>query len=105
MFRRPNVARQGAPLLRGALAGDGVLPSDRAAVPTADRDDAGDTAVPEPEQAPMPRPYATPPQRGSVPRTSAPDLADKLDRLTALHEEGILTDAEFAAARGRLLGA
>lgn len=33
-----------------------------------------------------------------------PDLVGQLERLSALHEEGALDDAEFAAAKRRLLG-
>lgn len=32
------------------------------------------------------------------------DLVDRLERLRALHAEGVLTDEEFAAAKARLLG-
>ncbi|WP_433291842.1 SHOCT domain-containing protein [Actinoplanes sp. CA-030573] len=35
---------------------------------------------------------------------TADDLNSRLERLAALYSEGVLTDEEFAAARGRLLG-
>lgn len=44
----------------------------------------GDRAVPEP--------------------SPATDLADQLERLGALHAEGVLDDDEFAAAKARVLG-
>jgi hypothetical protein len=46
--------------------------------------------------------------RGALPRSAAPataappaDPAETLERLTQLHESGILTDAEFEALRAR----
>ncbi|MBS1887901.1 MAG: SHOCT domain-containing protein [Actinobacteria bacterium] len=36
--------------------------------------------------------------------TADDDLVEKLERLRALRDEGALTDAEFAAAKSRLLG-
>jgi hypothetical protein len=35
---------------------------------------------------------------------AAPDITDQLRKLTTMHQEGDLTDAEFAAAKKRLLG-
>jgi hypothetical protein len=32
------------------------------------------------------------------------DPATQLERLTALHRQGVLTDAEFSAAKGRVIG-
>jgi transposase len=52
---------------------------------------------PEYEQAPAPAPqpqYAPP----------APDPADEIEHYAKLHEEGALTDDEFAAAKARILG-
>lgn len=34
----------------------------------------------------------------------APDLADQLLKLATLHSQGVLSDAEFAAAKARLIG-
>jgi hypothetical protein len=31
-------------------------------------------------------------------------VADKLEELSSLHEQGVLTDAEFAEQKGKLLG-
>ena len=33
------------------------------------------------------------------------DVADQIAKITALHEQGALTDEEFAAAKARILGA
>ena len=39
-----------------------------------------------------------------VPASSAPSVSDQLAQLSSLHEQGSLSDAEFAAAKARLLG-
>jgi len=49
------------------------------------------------------RPVATPQATAAAPSHS--QLADQLERLVALHAAGSLSDAEFAAAKSRLLGA
>ncbi len=38
------------------------------------------------------------------PETGGVDLAGQLERLGALHAEGVLSDAEFAAAKARVVG-
>jgi alkylation response protein AidB-like acyl-CoA dehydrogenase len=48
-----------------------------------------------PPPAPAPAPAAAP----------APDLMAQLNQLAAMHTAGVLTDAEFAAAKAKLLGA
>jgi hypothetical protein len=55
--------------------------------------------------------YAPPPQQQYAPPPPAPaaapagdDLVAKIQELAQLHQQGILTDAEFAAAKQRLLG-
>ena len=45
--------------------------------------------------------YAPPPAPAP---TSAPDLVGEIQRLATLKEQGILTDAEFTAAKNKLLG-
>jgi hypothetical protein len=41
---------------------------------------------------------------GSPPATpAAPDTVDQLERLAALHAQGVLTDEEFAAQKARIL--
>jgi hypothetical protein len=51
-------------------------------------------AEPEPQQA-----YAPPP-----PAAPEPDPVERLGELARLKEQGALTDAEFAAAKARILG-
>lgn len=48
---------------------------------------------------------AAPPAAAPVPAAAAPvDETGELERLAKLHESGALTDAEFAAAKARVLG-
>ncbi|WP_229718255.1 SHOCT domain-containing protein [Microbacterium aerolatum] len=54
---------------------------------------------PEPEQTSVPEIVAV----AAVP-AAAPSLSDRLRELSELHREGILSDQEFASAKGKLLG-
>jgi len=49
-------------------------------------------------QEPPPQQYAPPPAEPE------PDPIEQLKQLGALHEQGILTDEEFAAQKAKLLG-
>ena len=55
--------------------------------------DSYDDGYDEPQQAPPPQ--AAPAQ---------PDMTDQLQDLAKLHEQGILTDEEFAAKKKEILG-
>ena len=55
--------------------------------------DAGAAALPPPVQ----------PEAAAPAQTSPPSLADRLRELAALHQEGILSDEEFASAKATLL--
>lgn len=50
--------------------------------------------------APSP-PAAPPPDAGSA---SSSPMLHQLDQLTALHQQGVLTDEEFTAAKAKLFG-
>jgi len=52
-------------------------------------------------QQQQPPPQVAPVQ--SVPPSGADDLVSKLQELGQLHQSGVLTDAEFAAAKSQLL--
>ncbi|WP_425574137.1 SHOCT domain-containing protein [Nocardioides bigeumensis] len=43
------------------------------------------------------------PESATTGQTSAPTLADRLRELATLHQEGILSDEEFASAKAKLL--
>jgi 3-oxoacyl-ACP reductase-like protein len=47
---------------------------------------------------PAPAPAATP-----APAASSP-MVDQLNQLAALHQQGVLTDDEFSAAKAKLIG-
>jgi hypothetical protein len=49
---------------------------------------------------PPPEEYAPPPEQESEPE---PDMVEKLQELGELHDSGVLTDEEFAAAKQKLL--
>ena len=89
-------------LLRGiartaAVAGTATAVSNRVSRRQASRWQQQGYAEQEPgpayEQAPPPPPAAPP----------APDPIAQLKELAALHDQGILTDAEFAAQKAKLL--
>jgi hypothetical protein len=54
----------------------------------------------EPEPQPQPQQYAPPPP----PAAPAADPIEQLKQLGQLHEQGILTDEEFAAQKAKILG-
>jgi hypothetical protein len=63
----------------------------------------------QPQQYQQPPPqYQQPPpqyqQPPAAPPAAGPSMLDQLNQLTALHEQGALSDDEFAAAKAKLLG-
>ena len=50
--------------------------------------------------APPQQQYAPPPQQAAA----APSMYDQLEQLSALHDQGALTDDEFSAAKAKILG-
>lgn len=40
----------------------------------------------------------------TVPAQAGPSMADQLNQLADLHNQGVLSDGEFAAAKAKLLG-
>lgn len=64
-------------------------------------------AADEPQQyyeEPPPQQYAQPQYAPPPPAPAAPDPIEQLKELAALKEQGILTDAEFAAEKAKILG-
>ena len=45
--------------------------------------------------------YAPPPDAAPAP---GPSMADQLQQIAALHQQGVLSDDEFAAAKAKILG-
>ena len=84
------------PLLRAAVIGGGAYAVGRSAAnrSAAQAQQQSSQQAPQvPQQAPPP---ADPPAGDS--------MLDQLSKLTALHGQGALTDAEFSAAKAKLLG-
>jgi membrane protease subunit (stomatin/prohibitin family) len=75
-------------LLRAAVVGGGAYAMGKRSAQRS----AGQDQQPEQQQASGP---ATP---------TPPSMLDQLNQLTALHQQGALTDAEFDAAKAKLLG-
>ena len=51
--------------------------------------------------------YAPPPQQAPPPDAApaaGPSMADQLQQIAELHQRGVLSDDEFAAAKAKLLG-
>ncbi len=76
------------PLLRAAVVGGGAY---MAGKKSAQRSGAQQGAVPSQATAPPAE-------------SSEPTVSDQLAQLSSLHRQGSLSDAEFAAAKARLLG-
>jgi putative oligomerization/nucleic acid binding protein len=62
----------------------------------------------EEQEAPAPEAYAPPPPAPEEAPPAAADSADasieRVEQLAKLHESGVLTDEEFAAAKAKALG-
>jgi Short C-terminal domain len=100
MFRR-------RPLMRAAVVGGGAYIAGKhvanrqadQAQSAADQDDRisaleQQQAAPQDQQAPAPPP---------APAASS-TMVDQVNQLAALHEQGVLSDDEFAAAKAKLFG-
>ena len=90
------------PLLRAAVIGGGAYAVGRRSAnrsaeqaQQASSQQQAPQAPQVPQQGPPPAPPPAPPAGES--------MLDQLSRLTTLHEQGALTDAEFSAAKAKLL--
>ena len=91
------------PLLRAAAVGGGAyLAGKRRAQSQADQqyqDAAQDQRIGDLEQQ-----QATVPAPRDSGEQPAPSMTDQLSQLADLHQQGVLSDDEFAAAKAKLLG-
>jgi Short C-terminal domain len=100
MFRRRR------PLLRAAVVGGGAYVAGKSmgrraeqqGQAEADQDDRI-SALEQQQQQPPPAPA---PQAPAAAQPSP--MIDQLNQLAALHQQGVLTDTEFATAKAKLLG-
>ena len=96
MFRR-------RPLMRAAVVGGGAymagkhVANRQADQAAADADQ--DARISDLEQ----QPPAPAPAPAAAPAASSP-MIDQLNQLAALHQQGVLTDEEFAAAKAKVFG-
>lgn len=111
MFRRRR------PLLRAAVVGGGAYvagkhmankANDQAAYEASQDDRISQL---EQQQGPPPdqygqQQYAPPPQQAPPPAAPAggSSVADQLQQIAGLHQQGVLSDDEFAAAKAKILG-
>jgi len=104
MFRRRR------PLLRAAVVGGGAYMAGKSrarsqeeqAQMQADQDQRiSDLEQQQAYQSPPPAQPAPPPAPAAAPPESSAML-DQLNQLAALHQQGVLTDEEFAAAKAKL---
>ena len=104
MFRRRR------PLLRAAVVGGGAYvagkhmankANDQAAYEASQDDRISQVEQQQQQQ------YAPPPQQAPPP-PAAPaggsSVADQLQQIAGLHQQGVLSDDEFAAAKAKILG-
>jgi Short C-terminal domain len=92
-------------LLRGmartaVVAGTATAVSNRVSRRQANRWAQQDQQYYEPQPTYAPAPAAPPAAAGGM----EPDTLDQLRQLGQLHEQGVLTDEEFAAQKAKLLG-
>ena len=90
----PFVRRR--PLLRAAVVGGGAyMAGKHMANAQADQQyqDASQQQAQQAQQAPVP-----------APRAAGPSMADQLNQLADLRNQGVLSDDEFTAAKAKLLG-
>ena len=91
------------PLLRAAVIGGGAYAVGRSAAnrsaQQAQQDGGQDQRINDLEQA-----QQAPPVPQQAPPPAGDSMLDQLSKLTTLHEQGALTDAEFSAAKAKLLG-
>lgn len=90
------------PLLRAAaVGGTAYVAGKRTAERRADQEYADaeqDQRISDLEQQQAAAPAS------AAPQAAAPSMADQLNQLADLHNQGVLSDEEFAAAKAKLLG-
>ncbi len=103
------------PLLRAAVVGGGAYMAgksrarrqDEQAQMQADQDQRISDLEQQQSYQQPPQSYQ-PPQQQAPPPAAAPSqssaMLDQLNQLAALHQQGVLTDEEFGAAKAKLFG-
>jgi hypothetical protein len=104
MFRR-------RPLMRAAVVGGGAYMAGKAharnqaeqAQYQADQD-ARISDLEQQQQPAQPQYQQPPPPPPAAPPAASSPMIDQLNQLAELHQRGVLTDDEFAAAKAKLFG-
>lgn len=107
------------PLLRAAVVGGGAYMAGKHMANKANQqaadEDYQNQRIDQLEQQPQQpqyqdqQQYAPPPQQQYAPPPQAapaagPSVADQLQQIATLHQSGVLSDDEFAAAKAKILG-
>jgi hypothetical protein len=101
------------PLLRAAVVGGGAYMAGKHMARASDQraadEDYQNQRLDQLEQQQQPQDqyaqqqqYAPPPQQ--APPAAGPSVADQLQQIAGLHQQGVLSDDEFAAAKAKILG-
>jgi hypothetical protein len=93
MFAGPRVVRR-RPLLRAAVVGGAAYAAGRRTA------QAQDAEAYQDQRSAQPAPAPAAPQQDAPSESS---MLDQLGQLAKLHQQGALTDEEFAAAKAKLL--
>jgi hypothetical protein len=101
MMMRPMVVRR-RPLLRAAAIG-GTFAAGRAMGRRAEAQNNAGASQGQAAQTQAP-PASGQPQAGAGGTGGGPSMTDQLNQLASMHDQGALSDEEFAAAKAKLLG-
>lgn len=110
MFPRRAMVPRRRPLLRAAVVGGGAYAAGRSAANRSARQaeqEAGqDARISDLEQAQQAQAQQAQPQAQPQAAEPGPDssVLGQLSELVRMHDAGALTDAEFSAAKAKLLG-
>lgn len=99
MFRRRR------PLLRAAVVGGGAYVAGKSMGRRSEQQGQAEADQEDRISALEQQQYAQPAPAPQAPAAAAPSpMIDQLNQLAALHQQGALTDTEFATAKAKLLG-
>ena len=99
MFRRRR------PLLRAAVVGGGAYVAGKSMGRRSEQQGQAEADQDDRISALEQQQYAQPAPAPQAPAAAAPSpMIDQLNQLAALHQQGALTDTEFATAKAKLLG-
>ena len=85
------------------VAGTATAVSNRVSRRQANRWAAQEQPQQQQYQEPPPQQYAPPPPPPPAPAAEAPDMLEQLQKLGELRAAGVLTEAEFAAQKAKIL--